>query len=236
MSYNSFAFHYDKMMADVDYTWWIKNIEKNLAKGSHVLDVGCGTGTLSLSLANLGYHVTGLDLSEDMLVVANEKACQRGLPIAFIQRDMRKLTGLSGFDCVLIAVDALNYLETETEVRQTLLGAFEALKNNGLLVFDVHTPHKMTHLFKDYLYVENNDDLTYIWHIEEGKYPLSVVHELTLFAKNETGDYKRTIEYHHQRTFEMVHYETWLTEIGFKDIIRHGDENRQLFIARKVGT
>jgi ubiquinone/menaquinone biosynthesis C-methylase UbiE len=238
MSYNGFAYHYDKMMADVDYSWWTQTIEENLAKGSRVLDVGCGTGTLSLSLTDLGYDVTGLDLSEDMLVVATEKVRKHKIGdnrINFIHRDMRELDGLSGFDCVLIAVDSLNYLENEADVRRTIAGAYTVIDVDGLLIFDVHTPHKMTETFKDYLYVENDDDLTYIWHVEEGEYPLSIVHELTIFAKNKDGSYRRTIEYHYQRTFEVAQYEAWLAEAGFKIISINGDEDRQLFVAKKVG-
>ena len=234
MSYNSFAYHYDKMMADVDYSWWIETVEKYVEKGCRVLDVGCGTGTLSFALIQSGYAVTGLDLSEDMLVIASEKAKKRNVAIELIHRDMRELEGLSGFDCVLIAVDSLNYLENETDVKQTFAGVHAVLNPSGWLIFDVHTPHKMTETFKDYLYVENDDELTYIWHIEAGAHPLSVVHELTIFAQNENNSYSRTIEHHHQRTFEMVQYKKWLAEAGFEVITLDGDKNRQLFVVRKV--
>lgn len=234
MSYNSFAYHYDKMMADVDYSWWVEIIKNNLARGCRVLDVGCGTGTLSLLLFDAGYDVTGLDLSEDMLVVASEKTKKQGVVIELIHRDMRELDGLSGFDCVLIAVDSLNYLENEADVKKTFAGAYAALCDGGLLVFDVHTPYKITKTFKDYLYVENDDELTYIWHVDEGKDPLSIVHELIIFSKNGNGDYRKTTEYHHQRTFEMIQYETWLTEAGFDIMSIVGDEDKQLFVARKA--
>ena len=235
MSYNSFAYHYDEMMADVDYSWWISTVENHVKKGCRVLDVGCGTGTLSFALTRLGYKVTGLDLSENMLVVASEKARKQGIKIDLIHRDMRELDGLSGFDCVLIAVDSFNYLENETDVGRTIAGVHSALNDGGLFIFDVHTPHKMVETFKDYLYVENADDLTYIWHIEEGEHPLSVIHELTMFAKNEDGSYIRAIEYHHQRTFEMTKYRKWLTEAGFEIVSTAGDEDRQLFVVRKGG-
>ena len=231
MSYNSFAYHYDKMMADVDYAWWLDVITKHIKKGGRVLDVGCGTGTLSFALASVGYAVTGLDLSEDMLVVASEKAPH----VDFIHRDMRELDGLSNFDCVLIAVDSLNYLKTEEDVTMTLAGAHATLGVGGYFIFDVHTPHKMLETFADYLYVENDDDLTYIWHVESGDEPLSVVHELTLFAKNETGNYTKTIEHHYQRTFAMAQYAQWLLDAGFEIVEQLGDDDRQLFVARKAG-
>jgi hypothetical protein len=147
---------------------------------------------------------------------------------------MRELDGLSGFDCVLIAIDSLNYLENEDDVRRTLAGAYATLNEGGFLIFDVHTPYKMTETFKDYLYVENEDELTYIWHVEAGEYPLSIIHELTIFAKNQDGRYTRSIEQHYQRTFEMSTYKEWLAEVGFEIVNQDGDEERQLFVARKV--
>jgi len=236
MGYHGFAYYYDHMMTDVDYTWWVQHIEKHVEKGCHVLDVGCGTGTLSLALTQVGYAVTGVDLSEDMLVVASEKAREQHITMTFLHRDMRELEGLKGYDCVLIAVDAFNYLETEADVKQTLASVHSTLTNEGFFIFDVHTPYKMTETFKDYLYVENDDDLTYIWQVEAGCDPLSVVHELTLFAKQTDGCYRRTVEYHAQRTFERSQYEAWLTEAGFAVLTVEGDQDRQLFVTRKVGS
>jgi len=235
MNYTGFAYYYDKMMADVDYTYWLSHVKNNVKTGSRVLDVGCGTGTLSLALAELGYFVAGLDLSEDMLVVASEKARAVGAEIEFIHRDMRELGGLSGFDCALIAVDSINYLETEDDVRKTLKGCYDALNEGGVLIFDVHTPEKMTEVFKDYLFVENDDELTYIWHVDEGEVPLSVVHELTIFARQDNGSYLRTVEYHYQRTYEFEVYEGWLLGLGFEVLLIEGDDERELFVARKVG-
>jgi len=235
MSYRNFAYHYDKMMADVDYAWWTGHIKKHVKKEGQILDVGCGTGTLSFLLVKDGYSVTGLDFSEDMLVVAEEKAKDLGLTVDLIHQDMCEMTGGNQYDGVVIALDSINYLETIDDVQATLKGAYQALKKDGVLIFDVHTPHKMTSTFNDYLYVENGDDLTYIWHVESGDVPLSVVHELTIFSQNPDGTYQRSIEYHRQRTFEIDQYKSWLKEVGFSVIEVIGDEDRQLFIARKEG-
>jgi len=233
MSYRNFAYHYDQMMADVDYTWWLGHMKKYVKKEGHVLDVGCGTGTLSFMLAKEGYAVTGLDLSEDMLVVAGEKAKELGLRVDLVHQDMRRLTGPATYDGILMALDTINYLENEGDVLDTLQGAYQSLNDGGILIFDVHTPHKMTSTFNDYLYVENDDDLTYVWHVEPGDVPLSVIHELTIFSKNPDGSYQRSIEYHRQRTFEIEKYDHWLKEIGFTVIALDGDKDRQLFIVRK---
>jgi len=235
MTYNNFAYHYDKMTADVNYSWWLNHITKNVPTGSRILDVACGTGTLTLALKNLGYDIFGLDLSADMLVVAKEKADHFGADINFIQRDMKELDGLQGFDCALIALDSLNYLTNATDVQHTIAEIYQLLNPEGIFIFDVHTPHKMLNTLKDYLFVENDDNLTYIWHVEAGEQPLSVVHELTMFTKNNDGSYSKFLETHQQRTFEMAQYENWLADAGFEVKTRDGDQDRQLFIARKVG-
>lgn len=235
MSYNTFAYHYDLMMVDVDYSAWLEIIKKQIKKGGRILDVGCGTGTLSFALAEIGYDVTGLDLSSDMLAVAFEKMQNQKQYIQLLERDMRDLSGFADFDCVLIAIDSLNYLRDAEEVKLTFDGSYKALNSGGVIVFDVHTPKKMTDTFADYLYVENTDELSYIWHVEEDEEPLSVVHELTIFTKNEDGTYNRNIEHHHQRTFDQSDYEQWLIGTGFTILSITGDDERVFFVARKDG-
>lgn len=233
MGYNNFAYHYDAMMSDVDYDWWLNIIQTHIPENAQILDVGCGTGTLSLQLATAGYHVTGLDLSEDMLVVATEKAKTTDVDVTFIQKDMREIGELSGYDAILAAVDTVNYLTCENDVKKMFQGAKLALNSGGIFIFDVHTTAKINDIFDDYLYVENTDALTYIWHVAHGEKPLSIIHELTLFAQNENGTYHKSVEHHHQQTYERHQYTAWLDETGF-DILATYEEDmsRILFVAK----
>lgn len=132
MSYENFAYVYDALMEDAPYPQWLQWVkqqrERHGVKGRRMLDLACGTGELSLLLAREGFEVTGVDLSEDMLTVASGKALAEGAHLTFLQQDMRALCGLHDFDMVTIFCDSLNYLETETEVKETFRHVHAALK------------------------------------------------------------------------------------------------------------
>ena len=215
MAYEAFSYYYDIMMQDVPSHKWISKTKQYLPQGSMILDVGCGTGTISILLAKEGYHVTGIDLSEEMLSLAYEKTLTEGLGIHYVQQDMSRLEGFSDFDGAVIYVDSLNYLKNDREVFQTFRHLYESIKEGGILIFDVHSLFKVTEIFQDYLFADTNPDLTYIWHVCEGKYPYSIEHELTFF-KREGDRYERFEETHYQRTFAIEEYVQWLEDIGFK--------------------
>ena len=109
MAYEAFSYYYDILMQDVPYHKWIAKTKQYLPHGSSILDVGCGTGTISILLANEGYKVTGIDLSEEMLSLAYEKTLAEGLGIQYVQQDMSRLEGFSGFDGAVIYVDSLMF-------------------------------------------------------------------------------------------------------------------------------
>jgi len=239
MSYKNFAYYYDLMMNDVDYSWWLEIINEHVPKNSHILDVACGTGTIAIELGCSGYKVTGLDISEDMLVVASEKAELVGakceIDIEFIQKDMTEIAELTNFDAITITLDSLNYLQTLSEVKKTITGANNALNDGGILIFDVHTPEKITNVLNDYLFVDNDLDLTYIWFVTKGAKPLSIEHELTIFAKNEAGSYDKYMEHHYQKTFEHGVYTALLTEARFEILKTYEEEGRRLYVTKKIG-
>jgi len=154
---------------------------------------------------------------------------------------MSRLTGFSDYDGAVIYVDSLNYLQKDSEVFQTFRHLYESLKPGGILIFDVHSLYKATEIFEDYLYADTDSDLTYIWHVGEGKYPYSIEHELTFFKKTETG-YDRFQEIHQQRTFAIEEYAGWLEDAGFSileisaDFLEgppKEDSERIIFVARK---
>ncbi|MFQ7057914.1 MAG: class I SAM-dependent DNA methyltransferase [Turicibacter sanguinis] len=106
MAYEAFSYYYDILMQDVPYSKWMAKTKQYLPQGSSILDVGCGTGTISILLAKEGYDVTGIDLSEDMLAIAYEKTLAEGLGIHYVQQDMCRLEGFIGFDGAVIYVDS----------------------------------------------------------------------------------------------------------------------------------
>jgi SAM-dependent methyltransferase len=220
MSYEGFAYVYDFLMKDVPYDKWMQFLgEKKEAYGvkeNHVLDLGCGTGELSVRLAKEGYEVTGVDLSEDMLMVAREKAVEESVPLSLFQQDMSELEGLGTFDIITIFCDSLNYLPSPLEVRKTFGKVHTHLKDGGLFLFDIHSLYKINEIFMNQTYADNEDEVSYIWTSYPGDDSHSVDHELTFFVfDNHKGLYERLDEWHTQRTYPISDYTYWLEEKGF---------------------
>ncbi|WP_153123333.1 class I SAM-dependent DNA methyltransferase [Peribacillus tepidiphilus] len=247
MSYQKFAFIYDELMKDVPYEKWLERFSETIKKyrieGEKVLDLACGTGVFSILLKENGFNPTGVDLSEEMLMVASEKAQQKGYHIPFYQQDMTQLEGLGTFDAVVIFCDSINYLKKEEDVVNAFQSVLKHLKPGGLFMFDVHSVYKMEHLFHNQTYAINEEHVSYIWNCFQGDEPLSVEHELTFFVKKADQDlYERFDELHYQRTFPIEQYEAWLKNTGFEllevfsDLENeevHEKTERILFAARK---
>ncbi|AYV74521.1 class I SAM-dependent methyltransferase [Bacillus sp. PK3-056] len=220
MSYEQFAYLYDRLMNDVPYEKWIQLIKKAAAdykvKGANLLDLACGTGELSIRLAQTGYNVTGIDLSEDMLSVAQAKTMEAGESVFYIEQDMSQLEGLPVFDLICICCDSINYLRTEEEVINTFESVYAHLDEKGLFIFDVHSLYKMNQLFINQTYTVNDEDLSLIWQCYEGEYPNSVEHDLSFFELDAaSGMYRRYDELHFQRTYSVDQYSEWLEQTGF---------------------
>ena len=214
MKYGKFASVYDGLMEDIPYEQYVEWVASYLQSGK-ILDVACGTGTLSQYFAEVGFDVTASDLSEDMLAMANQRFQEAGLQIPVFQLSMDNLEGLAGFDAVSIAIDSLNYLENKQQVQQTFSEVYNALNGGGHFFFDVHSLHKVDHIYMGSPFVLDDEDVSYIWHTEPGDYPHSVIHDITFFVR-QRHLFERFEESHEQRTFPVSSYTKWLTEAGFQ--------------------
>lgn len=247
MSYEQFAQVYDELMQDAPYDQWVafvlERLKEHHIEGNELLDVGCGTGELSVRFAQQGFSVTGVDLSPDMLTVARSKADEKGLQIPFFEQDMADLEGLEGYDMIGIFCDSLNYLPSEEKVLRTFLNAFAALRVGGVLFFDVHSIFKITEVFMNQTFTVNDEHIAYIWSCFPGEFPNSVEHELSFFVQDmDDGKYNRIDEFHEQRTFSIEQYSEWLEEAGFEILEISADfvgkppkqnSERIFFMARK---
>ncbi|QKS70836.1 class I SAM-dependent methyltransferase [Paenalkalicoccus suaedae] len=218
MSEEHFASVYDVLMEDAPYAEWLEYATSRIPANSSVLDVACGTGTFTRSLARQGYKVSGTDLSMEMLTIAEEKSRVESLSIPYYRQNMTELAGFNDLDAVTLFCDGLNYLTSEKEVEKTFKHIALSLKKGGIFLFDVHSPYKMEHVFDHQLYGENGEEISYLWFCEPGEEPLSVHHSLTFFIKQANGTYMRKDEDQYQRTFIASSYERWLKDAGFIDI------------------
>lgn len=138
----SFARIYDDIMGAVPYKLWFEYIHDILNyyqyKPDSVLDLACGTGTMSLLFNDKGYYVTGVDRSQDMLVMAEEKIDKRS-NIDFIVGDLREFTTVKKYDLAISLFDSLNYILSGKELLEVFNQVFSALNDNSLFIFDMNT-------------------------------------------------------------------------------------------------
>lgn len=244
MMYSKFAAVYDELMADIPYGDYVQLIEAAIgtAADKKILDVACGTGILSVLLAEQGALVTGIDLSEDMLTVARKRAAERSLAIDFHHQAMQRMDVPEMFDAAVIPIDSLNYLETEQDVLDTFSGILRILRPGGLLLFDVHSVFKTDIIFQEGPFTYDSRFISYIWETEPGEEPHSVHSELAFFVRGSDGRYDRFDEVHDQRTFPIMTYAELLERCGFtierifadwEDEAPEDESERIFFQARK---
>lgn len=228
MSYQTFAAFYDEIMDDDYYAEWLFYTDLFLESQNSVLDLACGTGKLAVEMSKKQYRVTGLDLSDEMLSLAYNRALEEGEDVKFIQGDMRELSNIGSFDAVTCFSDSLCYMENEKEVQEVLNGIYNLLNPNGYLLFDVHSLYKINEVFPGYQYHYQTNDAAFLWSSYEGEQPDSIEHALTFFIKKRTDEtYLRNEELHKERTYSIDTYFNMLQKAGFNQIDVTADFGRK---------
>ncbi|WP_419958632.1 class I SAM-dependent DNA methyltransferase [Psychrobacillus psychrotolerans] len=219
-TYEQFAYIYDSLMSDIPYNKYAEWVQSNapLNTPKRLVDIGCGTGVLSIQFAKAGYEVIGVDLSDSMLTVAQNRSFENGTDITFICQSMADLEGVDEVDVAVIAIDSLNYLVTLEEVEQTFKRLFASLNLNGQLFFDVHSLYKMDVIYPNGPFTYEDEDVAYLWHTEPGVEEHSIYHDITFFVRDESGYYERFEESHYQRTYSIETFTNLLAKVGFSSV------------------
>lgn len=246
MAYENLAEIYDIFADDFDYDQWAKwyygLISSVKPEIRTLLEAGCGTGSVCIRLAKKGIRVTGIDLSEDMLRVASDKARKWGVQMRFAMQDMRCIQLPSRVDAVISACDGVNYLCREEDVRAFFESAFAALKPGGALAFDISNYEKLSALGKTYLFAEEREEGAYIWTNDFDEETRTVTMNTVFFIREADGKYTRFEETHVQRAHAVSEIEALLGQTGFTDVRRFGGDTgesegpggkRCYFLARK---
>lgn len=219
-AYEGFADVYDELMNDVDYDAWsqylIRLIEAHLPEPAvpAVADLACGTGAFCMRFAKRGYRVIGVDCSADMLRIAGQKARSSGLSIPFVQQDMRALTLHKPVDVVTVCCDGVNYLSTLADADAFFAAAYRSLVPGGLLLFDVSSAYKLTHILDGQTFGDVTEDCTYLWQNCFDKSSRCIEMALTFFVR-EGERYRRFDETHIQRAYTQAEIDALLTKNGF---------------------
>lgn len=250
MRYGQFAYIYDKLMEDMPYPRWLSFIRQcweASGKPETVVDLGCGTGNLSIPLAQSGLRVYGIDLSDDMLAVAQDKTEQQqrtfpfaaGGSVTWLQQDMREWELPEQVDSVISCCDCINYLTEEADLAETFRQTFAGLKDGGTFIFDVHTEGQLRSYAEMQPFTLNDDDISYIWTSDLDEERCEIEHDLAIFVREaewlgsdssaELGDsrYLRIDETHVQRAYPLPRIEALLKESGFSQIYVYADFARK---------
>lgn len=230
-TYGGFARVYDLFMdnrGQYDWPAYVGQLlQQELGVPSHgrILDVGCGTGHLSVPLAQAGYRVYGVDVSDAMLDRAARAAREAGVHIRWEQMDMRALSLPVQVDAVTCACDPVNYLLDEGEVRAFFAGAFEALRHGGWLLFDVCTPHYYAHVLGTQTFAHTEPDAAYILQTQADGAQCQM--QLTGFVQHKSGYYTRFDENHLLTGHSEEDLRLWLHAEGFDDVRAYAFSTRR---------
>lgn len=229
--YAAFASVYDRLMADVDYQAWAAFYHAlmeryGLLRGK-VCECACGTGSLTIPLARLGYQMTGVDLSQDMLFEASTKARREGLNMPFVKQDMRLLRLHRQMDAVLCTNDGLNYLKDGEEMLQFFRSAYDTLRDGGVLALDVSTPYKLQHVLGNHFIGDETEDIAYLWQNKYHAAQKYVELNLAIFVHQRDETYVRIGEYQKQYAHEFAEISDLLKTVGFEKISLFGDKRME---------
>ncbi len=225
--YQDFAEVYDQLMDNVDYDRWADFYVRLLSiygiREGKLCECACGTGSLTLPLYRAGFHITGVDLSREMLWQAAQKARKQGIAIPFVQQDMKALNLHRPMDAVLSTCDGVNYLIAEEDLRSFLRSAYRAIRPGGALLFDISTPHKLRDQLCAGLICEDRENITYIWQNRWHEKTATVGMDLCFFIKEKDGRYRRIEEHQKQRAWELGEIKSLLLQTGFRGVCAYGN-------------
>lgn len=227
MSYSSFAPLYDALTENVDYKKRAEYIGEILAKfnikDGLLLDLACGTGSLSVEFSKMGFEVIATDASPDMLAEARNKAMEAGENILFLCQKMQETDLYGTVRAIVCSLDSINHLENADELRKT----FRVLKNfiddGGIMVFDVNTVYKHREVLGNNTFVYDEKDVYCVWQNSLCSDGVTVGINLDFFVKEENGLYNRYTENFKEIAFTDEEITYAAESAGFKIVEKYAE-------------
>ncbi len=229
-AYSEFAGVYDMFMDNIPYREWGEYLidllkEYGICDGL-LLDLGCGTGTMTELLAEAGYDMIGVDNSDEMLNIAISKRERSGHDILYLNQDMREFELYGTVRAIVSICDSINYITEEKYLLQVFRLVNNYLDMGGLFVFDLNTEYKYRQI-GDATIAENRGEGSFIW--ENNYYEEEMINEydLTLFIRGEDGRYDRYMENHLQRAYSLDRVMELLEKAGLKFVTAYDAFTRE---------
>ncbi len=204
--YNDFAEVYDKLQ-DADYEKFADYYEKIFQRYGKapklVLDLACGTGNITIPMAKRGYDMIGIDLSCEMLNIAREKAYDEEQSILFLNQDMTEFELYGTVDAIVCALDGLNYITDNELLEKVFLLAENYLNPGGIMIFDINSEYKLSHVLGDNTFVNEEQGIYYVWRNNYSPDTKICEFELNFFEEQEDGTYLRFDEFQEERAYSI---------------------------------
>lgn len=230
-AYTGFAQVYDEFMDNIPYEEWGEYLlgllkEYGVADGL-VLDMGCGTGSITEFLSRAGYDMIGIDNSEDMLSIAREKAMEEGREILYLLQDMREFELYGTVAAIVSICDSMNYITEEEELLQVFTLANNYLDPGGLFIFDLNTPYKYEELLADNVIAENREDCAFIWENYYDRESRINEYDLSVFVEEEEEIFRRYQETHYQKAYSLETIKELLLQAGMEFVTAYDAFTRE---------
>lgn len=232
-AYTSFAEVYDQFMDNVPYREWADFLQEILQKegisDGLVLDLGCGTGSMTEELAGRGYDMIGVDNSEDMLEIAMEKRQESGHDILYLLQDMQEFELYGTVRAVVSVCDSVNYVTEKEELEQVFRLVNNYLDPGGIFVFDFNTEYKYREVLGDRTIAENREDSSFIWDNYYYEEEHMNEYELTLFIQeaDQKELYHKYQETHFQRAYTLEEIRELLEKSGLRFVAAYEDYTKK---------
>ncbi len=223
-AYQGLAGSYDGLMEDAAYRRRASYLLRRLRpfQTEHILDLGCGTGTIACLLAAQGLRVTAADDSAEMLAQAARKAESMENPPLFIQQSMTRLRLPEPVDAVVSTIDALNYLTSRRDLAAALGRVRKWLRPGGPFLFDVNTPAKLRRMDRQ-VWMDETEDAFCVWRTFFSEKSGVCTYQVDLFQLRPDGAWERSFEEHRERAWERETLEAALHAAGFAEIAVYSD-------------
>lgn len=217
--YEGFAPSYDLFMDNIPYDEWAGYlhdllIEYGITDGI-LLELGCGTGSMTARMAELGYDMIGIDQSEEMLELARQKCPSQ---VLFLQQDMRQMELYGTVAAIYCVCDGMNYLLEPQDLKEVFVKANNYLDPGGIFVFDLKTDYFYREILGNRVIAENREDASLLWENEYHEDTALNEYLLTVYRlEDEERDlFSRCEELHYQRAYQVDQIRQWMEEAGME--------------------
>ena len=233
-AYKNLAASYDRLTNDVDYEatvgFYMEILRREGITPRTVVDLACGTGSVTEILARKGYRVTGVDMSEEMLTEAAMKTMDMEQPPVYSCQLLQNLRLPRGVDMAVCALDSLDYILDPEDCKEAIRRAYKALNPGGIFIFDVNTPEKLRAM-DDQVFLDEDDDVYCVWRGEFDEETNICSYGMDLFQR-EGNKWHRSFEEHREYAYSQEQLTGFLKDAGFTHIQVYAD---RLFEAPREG-